>query len=235
MAGHHAQGYGPGRIGMTTIAASGTMPIRPADRTSSSDVPLEPTDSSVFEPKTPTQLNKNIHAVLFGGMGAAFLGLSAAALSQSLRVPIAKVALTGAGIALGGAVGGWMGLQQLDASFRKYEQGRIPREVGASTLQTARDMIASFDESRNGRIETATEQTREEPFLLNGLRQMREFSAEKVWSAADTDPADGTVTDIELARLMSNFDTDRSGTISVAERNAFDDTHDSYLERARPY
>lgn len=218
-----------------TSAISGAIPARATNATSSSDVPLEPTDPSILEPKSPSPIDRNVHIGLFGAMGVAFLGLGAGALSQSLRVPIAKVALTGAGIALGGAVGGWMGLQQFHASHRKYEQERIPREVGISTLQAARDMIKRFDTSRNGRIETTTEQTREEPYLSGGTRQMREFSAELVWSAADRDPADGTVTDIELARLMSGFDRDRSGTLSVAERNAFDDTHDSYVERWSTY
>lgn len=214
---------------MTTIAASGAMPVRAASATPTSDVPLEPTDPGILEPRPQSSIDTNVHIGLFGAIGAAFVGLGAAALSQSLSAPIAKVALTGAGIAIGGVVGGWMGLQKSHASHRNYEQDRIPREVGASTLQTARDMIALFDESRDGRIDTATEEIRQEPYLSGGTRIMREFSASQVWSTADAD-TDGTVTDVELARLMSNFDADRSGTMSVAERNAFDDTHDSYVE-----
>ena len=60
--------------------------------------------------------------------------------------------------------------------------------------------------------------------------EVKTHSAGGIFTAADAEPKDRVVTEQELARLMSTFDTDRNGVLSSTERREFDERHPVVVE-----
>jgi hypothetical protein len=112
-------------------------------------------------------------------------------------------------------------------------------------------MMSSFDHNDNGQIDLVNstglasqdervftedhQQSRNYPtydIWNDEWRTEREYwtetrgtSAAPVWSAADTDPKDEIVSDVELATMMSKFDADRNGALTTVEQDAFRAEH----------
>lgn len=217
---------------MTNISAT-TSAARIPDP-SAVETPLEPRDPSILEPRQPNLVDKIVAGTFCGILGAGvggILGMGAVFATGSVHARFAPAAAIGL-TAIGAGVGALLGIESLMSSARESEQARIAKETGASTLDTARTMIATWDTDDNGRIDRPTEDTRTES--RHDRAQQRtvrvETTAADVWDAATRRD---TVTDVDLARLMSKFDADRSGTMSELERAAFDEAHGVFVVRER--
>lgn len=149
------------------------------------------------------------------------------------------VAFAGAAALVGGALGGFGVYAMNRHRFDQREQARIEGEHGTSTLEVARDMIHQFDHDSSGSIDlidtsgiashdervSSDERRRRLPMSSEWVTETRSTSATHVWTAADVDSKDQIVTDVELARLMSQFDVDRNGALSTPEQDAFRAAH----------
>ncbi len=161
------------------------------------------------------------------------------------------------GLALAGLFGGGLGVYMMNKSNYEHEaNARLQAEHGTSTLGFARGMMANFDHDQNGQIDlvNATGLASRDERVFQETRQQsqshpkydiweddwdmeterwtesRGTSAADVWAAADGAPKDGVVTDIELATFMANYDTDRSGSLTTPEQDAFKQAHPVIVE-----
>jgi hypothetical protein len=150
--------------------------------------------------------------------------------------------------AVGGGIWAWHAMQ---SGHDKREHARVQAEHGTSTLQYARQMMSVYDHDDNGQVDLVNSTglaSMDERVFTEERRQSRSHpkydwfndewrteterwtetrgtSAARVWTAADVDPRDSVVTDVELARLMSAFDADRNGALTTAEQDAFNAAH----------
>jgi hypothetical protein len=189
-----------------------------------------------------------------GGLAMGILGAMAGGLSydSGAMLPV----MLGVGLIGGAIAGGIWAHSGMKSSHEQAERKRIDAEFGMSTLESAQGMITRFDHGDNGRIdlvnttglpsmderiysETRNRSQKHTKYDLwndewrtetERWSESRGTSAANVWAAADVDPKDEVVTDRELARLMSNFDTDRSGTLTTSEREAFSAAHPVIVE-----
>lgn len=156
-----------------------------------------------------------------------------------------------------GLVGAGIGVYNFNkGNYEQREGAKIQAEHGTSTLDYARGMISQFDHDTNGRIDLVNStglqsmdervyseersQSRSHPkydFWNDEWRteterwnESRGTSAAQVWNAADVDPKDQVVSDVELATLMSAFDADRSGSLTTPEQDAFKQAHPVIVE-----
>jgi hypothetical protein len=155
------------------------------------------------------------------------------------------------GAVVGAAAGAIWFVNASRSAHEERENAKIQAEHGTATLEYARRMMSSFDHDDNGQIDMVNStglasqdervfteqrnQSRSHPkydWYDDEWRTEREYwtetrgtSAAKVWTAADADPKDDVVTDVELARLMSQFDADRDGALTTSEQDAFRAAH----------
>jgi hypothetical protein len=156
------------------------------------------------------------------------------------------------GIALAGVAAGGLGVYHLNRSnYENKQEAKLQAEHGTSTLQFARNMIQKYDHDTNGQIDLVNstglasqdervftesrEQSESHPHYdvwdddwdmeTSRWTETRGTSAAKVWKDADVAPKDEVVSDIELATMMSQFDADRSGSLTTPEQQAFQAAH----------
>lgn len=189
-----------------------------------------------------------------GGIGAV-IGLAADLSSGGMGGSAAPWIM--GGLALAGLVGGGLGVYAMNENnYNSREQAKIQAEHGTATLEFARGMISQFDHNANGKIDLVNStglQSMDERVFSEERRQSRSHpkydvwndewrteterwtesrgtSAAQVWADADGAPKDQVVTDVELAKLMANYDADRSGSLTTPEQDAFKQAHPVLVE-----
>ncbi len=202
-------------------------------------------------------IGTGVASLLGGAAAAGVLGIIGVAsdLGSGGQGGMAGI-LMGVG-ALAGFVGTGVAIHAMSQSnYEQREHARIQAEHGTSTLEHARGLMSKFDHNDNGRIDLVNDtglasqderifeesrtqsRTHRKYDWINDewdreterWKESRGTSAAGVWTAANVDPKDDVVSDIELARLMSAFDTDRNGALTTAEQDAFKQAHPVIVE-----
>lgn len=210
-------------------------------------VPLEPPTSlpepDAFKPGADTWAATAFGALVGGSLSAVFASESAIGMGFGrVATPAAIVGLGALGLVAGGSVIYF----SIKRSHDESQNDRLQKENGTPTLQHARELIGWFDHDRSGTIDlldkTGSDIRDERLFIethksYNQLKhdwldddwgdawQKPGVSAAPIWNAADAILGDDTITDVELATLMSQYDADRSGSLTTAEQDAFKDAH----------
>lgn len=216
-------------------AAAGARTTPPVSPTSTGDTPLEPSKAL---PKTASY-KPSIGGWLgtaTGTLGGALVGASILMTPFAMfceRLPLSRNALMITGFAAGvvGAITGGTLLGKAIFSRNKDNamvtlEANNNKQHGTATLDYARKQIALFDRNGDGAIQVVNSsgrasQNERSRLEYNDYHQFRTIDAGNIWRAADTDPTDHKVTDLELARLMSRYDADKSGVMTTTEQDAF--------------
>lgn len=226
-----------GHLDMSAISAAGARTAPPVSTPTKNDTPLEPQKAAPAIAPYKASAGGRIGTGA-GALGGAVLGGGVGMLVFGGLTLMGGVggALTGSIIGMGfgalvGGVMGGVGIYSMNKdNYLTTANASRDETIGTSTLGYAREQIAKFDHNGDGaiQIDNATglpskdERVRGES---NQFQQWRSVSAATIWNDADVDPADRKVTDIELARLMSNYDADKSGSLTTIEKEAFSDAH----------
>jgi hypothetical protein len=228
-------------------------PIRPSGADVPIEPVGSPATPKPFSPGAGTWIGAGV-AALFGGAIAGSIGIAglAPAVEGASRLRTGLGIAGGIGIGLltaGGAAWGAYAISR--GSYNSSERERVTAQFGTSTLQNAREFMTPFDHDDDGSIDlvnrTGLPGQDEQVFLesrdqseshlkydwwdddwdvdTDHYTESRGVSAVDVWEAANTAPKDDTVTDVELAHLMANFDTDRNGALNASEKDAFTAAH----------
>jgi hypothetical protein len=238
---------------MTSITSARSSSVPTA--ATSGDAPIEPVHPKQPEIKPYSAWKSGgwLPMGLFGLLGGGVVGLAAGGVGMLAasggRGSVLPLALLGVGF-VGGAIGAGVLTRENLANADRDKQLAAFRDVtGTSTLDSAKELVAKFDHDGSGDIqldnasgaqefdERALRETKQEAqdhfYREDGhWRNAKTYSTTSTvtsrgatFEAADTDPKDRKVTAEELAHLMATYDTDRSGTLTTAERAAFEAAH----------
>jgi hypothetical protein len=181
-------------------------------------------------------------------LGWDLLNLSGSAEGSSGLALIGIGAVAGLGIATatGAAI-----LGNGKSSWIQHQKDDIAAKYGTSTTAVAREAIQPFDHDGDGKIDLVNpsglqsdderlkqeSRTGQETSVhydvwdnkfhqsTQDYTEKRTLSAAGVWEAANTSPKDDAVTLDEVAHLMAQYDTDKSGSLTTAEQQAFSVAH----------
>lgn len=210
----------------------------------------QPEAPKPFTPGVGTWIGAGVGALLLGGLAAGVGGamLLAGGGASSMRTALGIAGTVGIGLA-GAAGGAWIAHNMSKGGHEDSEAKRVQLAFGTSTLENARELMTRFDHDTNGEVNldrvgsTGLEGTDERVFVekrdqssskldydwwdddwdvdTTRWTESRGVSAAPLWEQANVDPKDQVVSDVEVAKVMAQFDTDRSGTLTIAERDAF--------------
>jgi hypothetical protein len=223
-----------------TPNAAGDPPLEPKTQA--------PTPSA-YHPSVGGWIGYGAGALGMGAVGAALGGLGGMLLSGGLINGSGGAALGGAviGALAAGGIGTAIFYGMNSDAHAKAEQAKIEASFGVPILPSATDMVQTYDHDHSGsvdlvnptglpggdeRVATDTRVENHGEFSYDWWDDDVDYhnvqttvttstSAAKPFTAADADPTDGKVTPLELAKLMARFDTDRSGTLTTREQEAF--------------
>jgi hypothetical protein len=230
-------------------SSSGDAPLTP------SGTAPEPTS---YRPSTAGYVGYGALGLGLGAVGS-MLGMIAADFTSGNGFATKSGTISGAvvgALALGGLA---IGLAE-DHFARKHqaaEAARIAGSYGSPILPAAREMVKTYDHDKSGAVDldnpSGLHRTDERLATVTAMHQndgirydwfsgdfnydsdsqtvRTTTSAFQPFAAADGDSGDRTVTPLELAKLMSTFDSDRSGTLTTSEQQAFQKAYPVLTER----
>lgn len=234
------------------VRGGGDVPLEPS---------TEPPTIAPYKASVGGWIGTGVGTVFGAGLGAGIGAIALGALSA--RAGGGFFSAANVGLALGGvigAVGGGIGVYSMNkSSYENRENARIQADFGTPTLVHARNLIDKFDHDADGSIDLVNStglasqdervyseerrQSRSRPkydFWHDEWRteterwtETRGVSAASIWTAANVEPKDDIVSDVEVARLMARFDADRSGTLQTPEQDAFKAAHPVLIDEWR--